>query len=71
MTLWGLNLEIYWETMSYLVMNRGAGGLFVRLTRFVQWRFLNLNAIFNAYVGAEKQTLMVYCDVIESTVVGA
>ena len=63
--------DLLGDNELFKVMNRGAGGLFVRLTRFVQWRFLNLNAIFNAYVGAEKQTLMVYCDVIESTVVGA
>ena len=33
--------------------------------------FRNLNALFNTHVGTVKQTVMVYCDVVESTVVGA
>ena len=63
--------DLLGDNELFKVMNRGAEGLFVRFIRFVQWRFLNLNAIFNAFVGPEKQTLMVYYDVIESTVVGA
>lgn len=44
----------------------------MHLARHVQWRFMNnINTTFNSLVGSPKQTLMVYSDVVESTVVGA
>ena len=47
------------------------GVAYVYLTRFVDWYFQNLNVLFNTHVGTVKQTVMVYCDVVESTIVGA
>ena len=43
----------------------------VHFSRRVQWRFINLNTSFNALVGPLKRTVMVYSDVVESTIVGA
>ena len=40
------------------------------LSRMVEWQFNNLNASFEKLVGMSKRTLMVYLDVVESTVVG-
>ena len=37
----------------------------------MDWHFRNLNVLFNTHVGAFKQTVMVYCDAMESTIVGA
>lgn len=37
----------------------------------MDWHFQNLNALFNTHVGAVKQTVMVYCDAVECTIVGA
>ena len=47
------------------------GKQYMYLTRYVDWQFLNLNALFNTLVGTIKQTVMLYCDVVESTIVGA
>ena len=47
------------------------GVTYVYLARFVDWHFQNLNALFNTHVGTVKQTALVYCDVVESTIVGA
>ena len=47
------------------------GQSYLYLTRYVDWHFRNLNALFNTHVGAVKQTVMVYCDAVESTIVGA
>ena len=41
------------------------------LSRMVEWQFNNLNAPFEKLVGASKRTVMVYTDVVESTVVGS
>lgn len=49
----------------------GGDGLFMHLARHVQSRFMNINTTFNSLVGSPKQTLMVYSDEVESTVVGA
>ena len=49
----------------------GDGQAYLYLSRFVDWHFKNLNALFNTHVGGIKQTVMVYCDVVESTIVGA
>ena len=47
------------------------GKQYMYLTRYVDWQFLNLNTLFNTHVGTIKQTVMLYCDVVESTIVGA
>ena len=44
---------------------------YLYLTRYVDWHFQNLNALFNTHVGSLKQTVMVYCDAVESTIVEA
>ena len=46
------------------------GQSYLYLSRFFSL-FKNLNALFNTHVGGIKQTVMVYCDVVESTIVGA
>ena len=43
----------------------------LHLSRMVEWQFNNLNALFEKLVGASKRTVMVYTDVVESTVVGS
>ena len=47
------------------------GQSYLYLTRYVDWHFQNLNALFNTHVGTVKQTVMVYCYAVESTIVGA
>ena len=37
----------------------------------VEWQFNNINASFEKLVGMSKRTVMVYLDVVESTVVGS
>ena len=37
----------------------------------MDWHFQNLNALFNTHVGTVKQTVMIYCDAVESTIVGS
>ena len=37
----------------------------------VEWQFNNLNASFEKVVGTSKRTVMVYSDVVESSVVGS
>ena len=41
------------------------------LSRMVEWQFNNLNASFEKVVGTRKRTVMVYSDLVESTVVGS
>ena len=41
------------------------------LSRMVEWHFNNLDASFEKMVGTSKRTVMVYSDVVESTVVGS
>ena len=41
------------------------------LSRMVEWQFNNLNASFEKIVGTSKRTVMVYSDIVESTVVGS
>ena len=43
----------------------------LHLSRMVKWQFNNLNAPFEKLVGTSKRTVMVYTDVVESTVVGS
>ena len=43
----------------------------LHLSRMVEWQFNNLNASFEKVVGTSKRTVMVYSDLVESTVVGS
>ena len=43
----------------------------LHLSRMVEWQFNNLNASFEKLVGTSNRTVMVYSDVVESTVVGS
>ena len=47
------------------------GKSYVQLSRFVDWTFKNLDAMFNDQVGEVHQTALVYCDTMEPTVVGS
>ena len=43
----------------------------LHLSRMVKWQFNNLNAPFEKMLGTSKRTVMVYSDVVESTVMGS
>ena len=43
----------------------------LHLSRLVEWQFNNLIASFEKIVGTSKRTVMVYSDIVESTVVGS
>ena len=43
----------------------------LHLSRMVEWQFNNLDVSFEKMVGTSKRTVMVYSDVVESTVVGS
>ena len=43
----------------------------VRLYPALQWQMNNLDASFEKMVGTRKRTVMVYSDLVESTVVGS
>ena len=43
----------------------------LHLSWMVEWQFNNLNASFEKLVGTSERTLMVYSDVVESSVVGS
>ena len=43
----------------------------LHLSRMVEWQFNNLDASFEKVVGTRKRTVMVYTDLVESTVVGS
>ena len=47
------------------------GKSFLQLSRYVEWTFKNLDAMFNDQVGEVHQTALVYCDAMEPTVVGS
>ena len=47
------------------------GQSYLYITRYVDWHFQNFNVLFNTHVGAVKQAVMVNCDAVESTIVGA
>ena len=47
------------------------GQSYLYLTRTVDWHFQNLNTLFNTQVGTVKQAVMIYCDAVESTIVGS
>jgi len=56
---------------SFFKVKQENGQSYLYLTRYVDWHVRNVNALFNTHVGAVKQTVMVYCDVVETTIVGA
>ena len=43
----------------------------LHLSRMVEWQFNSLNASFEKVVGTSKRTVIVYSDVVESSVVGS
>ena len=43
----------------------------LHLSRMVEWQFNNLDSSFEKLVGTSKRTVMIYSDVVESTVVGS
>ena len=43
----------------------------LHLSRMVEWQFNNLDASLEKMVGTSKRTVMVYSDLVESTVVGS
>ena len=47
------------------------GVKFLQLSMIVEWQFNNLDASFEKIVGTRKRTVMVYSDLVESTVVGS
>ena len=47
------------------------GVKFLQLSLMVEWQLNNLNASFEKVVGTRKRTVMVYSDLVESTVVGS
>ena len=47
------------------------GQSYLYLSRTVDWHFQNLNALFHTHVGSVKQSVMIYCDAVEPTVVGS
>ena len=47
------------------------GVKFLQLSLMVEWQFNNLDASFEKIVGTRKRTVMVYSDLVESTVVGS
>ena len=48
-----------------------SGVKFVQSSFMVEWRLSNLDASFEKIVGTRKRTVMVYSDLVESTVVGS
>ena len=40
------------------------------MSRMVEWQFNNINVSFEKLVGTSERTVMVYSDVVESSVVG-
>ena len=51
--------------ITYQVKNKR-----LHLSRMMEWQFNNLNSSFEKLVGTSKRTVMVYSDVVESSVVG-
>ena len=56
------------ETMDQLFIVKNKR---LHLSRSVEWHFNNLNTSFEKAVGTRKRTVMVYSDLVESTVVGS
>jgi len=54
------------KEIMYAVKNKR-----LHLSRMVEWQFNNLNASFEKLVRTSKRTVMVYSDMVESSVVGS
>ena len=71
------NGEHYIGTQPTDVSNEVSDLMFVvknkrlHLSRMVEWQFNNLNTSFEKAVGTRKRTVMVYSDLVESTIVGS
>ena len=46
------------------------GQSYLYLSRALDWHIHNLDALFNTHVGSVKQSVLIYCNAVESTVVG-
>ena len=46
------------------------GQSYLYLSRALDWHIHNIDALFNTHVGTVKQSILIYCDAVESTVVG-
>ena len=46
------------------------GQSYLYLSRALDWHIHNLDALFNTHVGSVKQSVLIYCDAVESTMVG-
>ena len=47
------------------------GVKFLQLSLIVQWQLNNLDASFEKIIGTTRRTMMVYSDIVESTVMGS
>ena len=47
-----------------------SGQSYLYLSRAVDWHIHNLDALFNTHVGSVKQSVLIYCNAVKSTVVG-
>ena len=56
---------------ALLKVKQENGQSYLYLTRTVDWHFQNLNVLFNTHVGTVKQAVMIYCDAVESSIVGS
>ena len=69
-----------WEGKQFVSQKHGidlfnvvshSGVKFLNLSLLVEWQLNNLNTSFEKMVGTRKRTVMVYSDLVESTVVGS
>ena len=68
-----------WEGVQYMGVSPALlmqvvthqGVKFLQLSLIVEWQLNNLDASFEKIVGTRKRTVMVYSDLVESTVVGS
>ena len=51
-------------------VNQVDGQSYLYLSRALDWHVHNVDTLFNTHVGAIKQFVLIYCDAVESTVVG-
>ena len=59
------------EGTALLKVTLEDGTSYLHLSRMVEWTITNINAMFDTQVGDRHQTALVYCDVIEPSVVGS
>ena len=63
-------MGINYVSEPFQVMTQGSVK-FLKLHLMMEWQLNNLNASFEKVVGTSKRTVMVYSDIVESTVVGS